>query len=171
MSAISPNFYFFTKWWPLKNCKKCLLFHLKSSFRSRDIQFFVFLSFPLFLPVGYCCRGWSKINLKVHDAINCLNKNSVTHFVWYLGKEKRYDDETLSIDRVSDKDYFYGKIIGFFFFHKIIQVLLSSSLQTYHIAVSEGAYLTRSTTQNKIKPIHARTKIFENSFFPYQWME
>ena len=28
-------------------------------------------------------------------------------------------------------------------------------------------YLTRSTTQNKIKPIPARTKVFENSFFPY----
>ena len=23
----------------------------------------------------------SKINLKVHDANNCLNKNSITHFV------------------------------------------------------------------------------------------
>ena len=51
-----------------------------------------------------------------------------------------------------------------FFFHKITQGLLPSYLQTYHNAVSEGAYLTRSTTQNKIKPIPARTN--ENSFFP-----
>ena len=84
---------------------------LKSSFRSQDIQFFVFLSFLLFLPVGHCFGGWSKINLKVHDVINCLNKNSVTHFVWYLGKEKRYDNETLSIDGVSDKEHFYRKIM------------------------------------------------------------
>ena len=28
-----------------------VLFHLKSSFRSQHIQIFVFLSFPLFLPV------------------------------------------------------------------------------------------------------------------------
>ena len=28
-------------------------------------------------------------------------------------------------------------------------------------------YITRSATQNKIKPIPARTKVFENSFFPY----
>ena len=28
-------------------------------------------------------------------------------------------------------------------------------------------YLTHSTTQNKIKPIPARSKVFENSFFPY----
>ena len=54
-----------------------------------------------------------------------------------------------------------------FFFHKIIQGLLPSYLPTNHNAVSEGAYLTRSTTQNKIKPISARTKVFENSFFPY----
>ena len=37
----------------------------------------------------------------------------------------------------------------------------------FTIAVSEGAYLTRSITQNKIKPIPARTKVFENLFFPY----
>ena len=66
-----------------------ILFHLKRSFRSRDIQFFVFSSFLLFLPVGHGFRGWSKINLKVYDAINCLNKNSVTYFVRYLEKERK----------------------------------------------------------------------------------
>ena len=49
-----------------------------------------------------------------------------------------------------------------FFFHKIIQELLPSCLQTYHNAVSEGAYLTCSTMQNKIKPIPAKNKVFEN---------
>ena len=72
----------------LKKYEKWLLFCLKSSFRSRDIQFFVFLSSPLFLPVSHCFRGWWKINLKVCDIINCLNKNLITHFVWYLKKEK-----------------------------------------------------------------------------------
>ena len=91
--------------------EKRFLFDLKSSFRSPEIQSFVFLSFPLFLPVGHCFGGWSKINLKVHDVINCLNKNSITHFVWYLEKEKRYDIETLSINGVSDKEHFYRKII------------------------------------------------------------
>ena len=41
------NFYFFTKSLPLKNYEKCFLFHLKSSFRSRDIQIFVIFSLPL----------------------------------------------------------------------------------------------------------------------------
>ena len=53
-----------------------------------------------------------------------------------------------------------------FFFHKTMQGLLPYYLQTCHSAVSEGAYLTRSTTQNKIKLILARTKVFGNSFFP-----
>ena len=29
-----PNFYFLTKWRPVKNYEKCFLFYLKSSFRS-----------------------------------------------------------------------------------------------------------------------------------------
>ena len=35
----------------------------------------------------------------------------ITHFVWYLEKEKRYDIETLSIDRVLNKKHFKGKIM------------------------------------------------------------
>ena len=60
---------------------QCFLFHLKSSFSSRDIQIFVFPSFPLFLSVSHCFRGWSKINLKVYNVINCLNKNLIKYFV------------------------------------------------------------------------------------------
>ena len=41
---------------PSKTMKNAFLFHLKSSFRSRDVHFFIFLSFP-FLPVGHCFRG------------------------------------------------------------------------------------------------------------------
>ena len=37
--------------------EKCFLFQLKSSFHSLDIQFVIFLSSPLFLPVGHCFRG------------------------------------------------------------------------------------------------------------------
>ena len=75
---------------------------------SRYSNFCIFV-FPSFSPVSHCFRGWSKINLKVYDVINCLNKNLITHFVWYLEKEKRYDTEILSIDRVLNKEHFYGK--------------------------------------------------------------
>ena len=47
----------------------------------------------------------------------------------------------------------------------------TSYLQTYHNVVSKVAYLPRSTTQNKIKPIPAGTKVFENLFFPYCFKE
>ena len=77
-----------------------------------EIFKFLYLGLPLFLfPVSHCFTGWSKINLKVYGVITCLNKKFITHFVWYLENEKRYDIETLSIDRVLNKEHFYGKIM------------------------------------------------------------
>ena len=87
---------------------ECILLHLKSSFRSQDTQIFIFLTSPQF-PLGHCFRGWLKINFKVYGIISCLKKNLITHFVWYLEKEKRYDIETLSIDRVLNKEHLYKK--------------------------------------------------------------
>ena len=52
--------------------------------RYSNCCIFVFSSF---LPVGHCIRRWSKIKLKANDIINCLNKNLITHFVWYLRKK------------------------------------------------------------------------------------
>ena len=112
VSAIFIKFLFFDQMITLQKLWKMLFISSKKLFSFlRFLQIFVFLPFPLFLPVGHCFRGWSKINLKVHDVINCLNKNSVTHFVWYLEKEKRYHIETLSIEGVSDKEHFYRKTI------------------------------------------------------------
>ena len=65
----------------LQKLWKYFLFHPKSSFHYQDIQIFVFPSSSLFLPFSHCFRGCSKINLKVYDVINCLNKNLITHFV------------------------------------------------------------------------------------------
>ena len=90
---------------------KMFLFHLKSSFRSQDIQVFVFSSSPLFFPVTHCFSSWSKKNLKVYDVINCISKNLITHFPWYLMKEIGCDIEILSIVRVLNKEHFYRKII------------------------------------------------------------
>ena len=53
-----------------------------------------------------------------------------------------------------------------FFFHKIIQGLLSCyHLQTYYNLVSEGAYLTRSTTQNKVSQFLQEPKYLRIHFF------
>ena len=35
----------------------------------------------------------------------------MTQFAWYLEKEKRHDIKTLSIDRLLNKEHFYGKIM------------------------------------------------------------
>ena len=90
---------------------KMVFISSKKHFSFSRYSFFLFLSFPLFLPAGHYFGGWSKINLKVQDVINCLNKNSITHFAWYPEKEKRYDIETLSIDRVSDNEHFHRKMM------------------------------------------------------------
>ena len=102
------NFYFSSNDNPFKNMEKA---SLKSSFCSQDIQVLIFLSSPIFLLASHCFRGWSKKNLKVYDVINCLNKNLLTHFVWYIEKEIRCDSETLLIDRVLNKKHFYWKIM------------------------------------------------------------
>ena len=47
-----------------------------------------------------------------------------------------------------------------------MQRIQQSYLQTSLNTNREGAYLTRSTTQNKIKPTPVRNKVFEN-FSPY----
>ena len=94
----------------LQKIRKMFFISPKKLFSFSRYSSFVFLSFPLFLPVSHCFRGWSKKNLKVYDVINCLSKNLITHFVWYLKKEIGFDIETLSIMRVSNKEHFYGKI-------------------------------------------------------------
>ena len=111
VSAIFKEFLFFTKWQAFKNYERCFLFHLKSTLHSQDIRISVFHLPSLFLLVSHCLSAWSKINLKVYDVINCLNKNLITHCVWYLEKQKKYHVETLTLDTVLNKQHFYGKIM------------------------------------------------------------
>ena len=48
----------------------------------RYLIFCIFV-FPSFFPVSHCFWGLSKKNLKIY-VINCLSKNLITYFVWYL---------------------------------------------------------------------------------------
>ena len=99
---------FFTKWKLPKYYEKYFLLHVKSSFHSRDIPIFVFLSSPLILLVSHCFRGCSKVNIKVNDVINCLKKNLIiTHFAWYLEKEESYGIESLSNDSVLNNKHLW----------------------------------------------------------------
>ena len=70
---------------------KMLFISSKKLFSFSRYSIFVFLNPLLFFPVGHCFKASSKINLKVYEVINGLNN---------LQKEKRYDTEILSINRV-----------------------------------------------------------------------
>ena len=86
--------FFFTKWQPLNNYKKCFLFHEKTSFHCQDIQIFVFPSSPLFSRSAIGLECDVRYILKFMTSVsNCLNKNLMTDFVWYLEKEKRNNIE------------------------------------------------------------------------------
>ena len=111
VSAIFIKFLFFDQMIALQKLWKMLFTSSKKLFCSQDIRFLYFCPSLFFLPISHCFGGWLKINVKVHDVINCLNKNSIKHSVWYPENEKRYDIETLSIDGVSDKEHFYRKIM------------------------------------------------------------
>ena len=75
---------------------------------SRYSNFCKFV-FPYSFPLSHCFRGWFKKNLKVYDVVNGLNKNLVTHYVWYLEKEIRLDIETLPIDKVLNRTFLWKK--------------------------------------------------------------
>ena len=142
------NFYFWPNDSPSKTMKNVFffLFHLKISFRSRDIQVFVFPSSPLFPPASHCFRGWSKINLKVYDAINCLNKNLITHFIWCREKEKSYEIETFSIDRVLNKEHFFW-----------------SDAENVHQKLVPDSFLM--LVNNPKQPLHARNSVRNKIFW------
>ena len=58
-----------------------------------------------------------------------------------------------------------------FFFHKIVNGLLPSYLQSYLSHYNYGEYQTRSACQNKGKTLSGRTKAFNSSFYPYSAKE
>ena len=105
----------------------CFLFYPANDSPSKTMKMLFISSRKLFLFLRYSnfCISvlhsfstsrpllWRMIEdkSKVHDVINCVNEISITHFVWYLENEKKYDIETLSIDWVSDKEHFYRKIM------------------------------------------------------------
>ena len=111
VSAIYYQKFIFHQMIALQELWKLFFISSKSSFRSRDIKIFVYSSSPLFSLVSHCFRGWFKKNRKIYVVINCLNKNLLTHYVWYLEKKTRCGTETLFIDRVLNTEHFYGKIM------------------------------------------------------------
>ena len=112
---IYEGFIFVTNQACLKWCSNffCTLKILIKELCFPDIEFFIYFCtfiFSFFFSLAHCLRRWLEINLKVCDVINSVNKNLIIHFVWYLEKEKKNIIESLSIDRVLNKKYFYEKL-------------------------------------------------------------
>ena len=88
-SAIFYQIFIFHQTIALQKLYKMVFISSKKLFLfSRYLRFCISV-FLFFFPASHCFRGCSKIDLKVYDVINCVNKNFITHFVWYLEKEKK----------------------------------------------------------------------------------
>ena len=110
----------------MKLCVRCFTFFhqiiafkkiMKNALNVSSKKFFIFNIFrcscfhlPLFFPCQPLLPKIIKINFKVYDVINWLDKN-LKILIWYLEKERRSDFETWPIDRVSNKENLYGKSI------------------------------------------------------------
>ena len=112
VSAIFYEMFTFHQIVALQKLWKMFFISSKKLFSFSRCSNFCISTFPSFSSCQPMLeRAWSKINLKVYDVIKCLNKDLITHFVWYFEKVKRYDSKTLVIDTALNKEYFYGKII------------------------------------------------------------
>ena len=58
-----------------------------------------------------------------------------------------------------------------FFFHKIVNGLLPSYLQSYLNHYNDEEYQTKSACQNKMKTLAGRSKAFNSFFYPYSIKE
>ena len=72
---------------------------------SRYSNFYISI-LPSFFPCQLLLQRMIQDKFWSLPIVNGLNKNLITHFVWYFEKEKSYGIETLSIDRVLNKEDF-----------------------------------------------------------------
>ena len=109
MSNILYQIFIFSQVIAPQKLWKIFFISSKKLFSFLRYSVFYISVFPSFLPFNHCVKGYLKINPKIYDVVNCLNKNLITHFVWYYGNEKRYGIEALSIDKVLNEEHFMSK--------------------------------------------------------------
>ena len=103
------NAYFSPSDSPLKTMKNVFYF-ISKALVTLEIFKFVYFRLPLFFALSFIAlQADPRKILKFMMSSDGLNKNLITHFIWYLAKEIRCDIESLSIDRVSNKKHFYIK--------------------------------------------------------------
>ena len=91
-----------------KNVKNAFYFISKSSFCSRDIQAFIFFSFPCSFPVGHGRRSWLKISFKVHDVIIYLNMKLVWYI--YINRNQGLVSKRSQLIEYYFRNFFIGKL-------------------------------------------------------------
>ena len=124
-----------------------LLISSKKLFPFSRYSKFCISDFPSLFHLDHYFRGWSKINLKAYDVVDCLNKNLI-RFIWYLEKEKKYDIETLS----TDKDHLYVKTLQKIWTPtKTILILVNNSKQPLEILLQIG-YFDERILKEKLFP-------------------
>ena len=109
------------------------------------------------LTFSHWFSGWSKINYKIYDVINCLNKYLITHFVWYLEKEKRYDTETLVFWKWIIKKPLKSSVYFCLLMDKIVK--------KRHGTSDQSLFSYSKTFANFYKPIHDIVNYSAVTFF------
>ena len=110
VSAIFYQIFIFYHMIALQKLWRMLFISSKKPFLF-EIFLFLYFHLPVFFSLPTIALEVDPTKILVYGIINCLNKNLITHFIWYLKKEIRYDIETLSIYRVLNKEHFHEKII------------------------------------------------------------
>ena len=147
MSAIFYQIFISHRMIALQKLWKKIYISSKKLFSFSRYSHFCIFVFPPFPHVSHCFSGWLKINLKVYGVINCLNKNLIAYFLWYLEKGKRYDNESLSIGRVLNKEHFF----------------LKSHAENMHQKLVPDLYLV--LVNNPKQPLHARNSFRNKKFW------
>ena len=99
--------------------------------------------FPSFFLDGHCPRGWSKINLKVHDVISCLNKNLIAHFLIFREGKKIWHSNFVNWESIKKKKS-HGNLMQKMYLNLVpdpYSILVNNSKQLLH---------TGNTFKNKI---------------------
>ena len=124
-----------------------------------------------FVPGDSCVSQLLSIKHEIYKSFDCHPSTEMVQYNAALiitgafkgtSRDKIYQE--LGLESLADRRW-TRKLI---YFHKIILGLLPSYLKDYLIPCDNlRTYLTRSSTQKRIKTFPARTKTFESSFFPH----
>ena len=111
VSAIFQEVFIFHQMVALQKLWKMFFTSSKKLFSFSRYSNFCISTFPSSSPCQPLLESLIQHNLKVYDVINCLNKNLITHFVWYLEEKKRYDKKVNFIFSFQPIPFLWTKLL------------------------------------------------------------